>query len=176
MNIRRFTVLLIVAIMAALLLVACSSPTPAEEPSAEEGITVAHVQANMTLPSETGSFWMEITNNSGEDDALVGAEVDGCGTIELHDMVMDDDVMVMRQVEGGKIPVPAGETVMLKKGGLHVMCIGKEAPLEKGTSIDIALQFENAGTIDVTAKVVEPGEMPMGMDGEGHSGMEMEEE
>lgn len=176
MFIRKFSILLLVAVMASLLLVACSSPSPAEEPSAEGGITVTNVQANMTMPSETGSFWMEITNNSSSDDALLGAEVDGCAVIELHDMVMDDDVMVMRQVEGGKIPIPAGETVLLKKGGLHVMCIGKEAPLEKGTSIDIALQFENAGTIDVTGMVVEPGEMPMGMNGDDHSGMQMEKE
>lgn len=136
-------------------------------------MVIENVQANMTMPSNTGSVWLKITNNTGQDDALTGAEMAGCGTIELHDMMMENDVMIMREVEGGEIPIPAGETIELKKGGLHIMCIGKEAPLEKGTSVDIALNFANAGTIDVTGTVVEPGEM-MNMDhGEGE--MEMDE-
>jgi copper(I)-binding protein len=140
-------------------LAACSSD------GSESGeMVIENVQANMTLPSDTGSVWLKITNNTGQDDALTGADLAGCGAIELHNMFMENDVMVMREVEGGKIPIPAGETVELKKGGLHIMCIGKEAPLEKGTSVDIALQFENAGTINVTGTVVEPGEM-MNMDG-----------
>jgi hypothetical protein len=106
---------------------------------------------------------MEIHNGTDMDDALIGAEFDGCVAIELHDMIMENDVMVMRPVEGGQIPIPAGETVELKKGGLHVMCIGKEAPLEAGSSLDVALKFANAGDIAVTAVVVEPGEMPMNM-------------
>lgn len=140
-----------------------------------EGVMVTNVRANMTLPSDTGSIWMEIHNHTENDDALVGAAFEGCKAIELHDMTMENDVMVMREVEGGKIPVPAGEKVELKRGGLHVMCIGKEAPLEVGSTLDIALQFANAGTINVMAMVVEPGEMNMDMDGGEHSGIDVEE-
>lgn len=154
-------------------LVACSTAEPEAAAPKPEELTVSHVRANMTLPSDTGSLWMEIYNGTDTDDALIGAEFEGCAAIELHDMKMEDDIMVMRQVEGGKIPIPAGETVELKKGGLHVMCIGKDAPLEVDSMLDVALQFENAGTINVTAKVVEPGEMPMNMDAD-HGNMEME--
>ncbi len=153
---------LVVCVLLIVSLAACSSG------GSESGeMVIEDVQANMTLPSSTGSIWLKITNETGQDDTLTGAELAGCGTIELHDMIMENDVMVMREVDGGEIPIPAGETVELKKGGLHIMCIDKEAPLEKGTSVDIALIFANAGTIDVTGTVVEPGEM-MNMDqGEG---------
>jgi hypothetical protein len=172
MFIRRVPFLLAFTTLFAL--VACAAPVAdtaeqanqeLEEANAVEqgGLVIKNVHANMTLPSDTGSFWMEITNNGSADDALVGAGVDGCSVIELHEMVMDNDVMVMRQVEGGRIPIPAGETVTLKQGGLHVMCIGKEAPLQLGSSIDIALRFENAGTVNATAIVVEPGQMQEGM-------------
>ena len=154
-----------------LLLAACS--TAELEQSAgdaamagTEDITVSNVRANLTLPSDTGSLWMKIHNGGDKDDALVSAEVPGCAVIELHTMVMENDVMVMRQVEGGKIPLPAGETVELKQGGLHVMCIGKEAPLEAGSTIDIVLHFENADDVALTAEVVAPGEMPANMSGE----------
>ncbi|MCZ7666076.1 MAG: copper chaperone PCu(A)C [Chloroflexi bacterium] len=151
------TVLLLVLVS----LAACASDAAPGE------MVIENVQANMTMPSDTGSVWVKITNNTGQDDALVGAEMAGCGVIELHDMVMDGDVMVMRPVEGGKIPLPKGETVELKQGGLHIMCIDKEAPLEAGSSIDITLNFANADAMTVTATVVEPGGM-MNMDhGEG---------
>ena len=143
---------------------ACSAGSEAE------GITVENVRANMTLPTETGSFWMVITNNSDSDDALVGATVEGCGVIELHNMFMEEGVMVMRPVEGGEIPIPVGETVELMPGGLHVMCLQKAAPLELGTTVNIALQFANAGMIEMEAEVVEPaamGQDEMGMDADG---------
>lgn len=142
-----FCVYLVVLMVVA---AACSSG------SDTEGITVENVRANMTLPTDTGSFWMVITNHSDTDDALVGAQVDGCGVIELHEMAMENEVMVMRQVEGGEIPIPAGETVELVPGGLHVMCLQKAAPLELGTIVNLRLEFANAGTIEVEAEVVEP--------------------
>lgn len=161
-----------------LALAACSAAAPetdAGESAVDkmEGVMVTNVRANMTLPSDTGSIWMEIHNHTENDDALVGAEFEGCKAIELHDMTMENDVMVMREVEGGEIPVPAGEKVELKKGGLHVMCIGKEAPLEAGSTLDITLLFANAEPVKVTATVVEPGEMNMDMGGE-HSEMGMD--
>ena len=157
-----------------LLLAACSTGGSEQAAGGSGELTVSDVQANMTMPSDTGSLWMQIHNGTAEDDELVGAEFEGCAAIELHDMFMENDVMVMREVEGGKIPIPAGETVELKKGGLHVMCIGKDAPLEKGTNLDATLKFAKAGDIVVTAVVVEPGEMPMNMEGDDHSEMEMD--
>lgn len=140
-----------ILLLGVLLLAACG----AAEPEAE-GVVVENVRANMTLPTETGSFWMVITNHSNEDDALVGATFAGCGVVELHDMFMEDDVMVMRPVEGQQIPIPAGETVELQPGGLHVMCMQKEAPLAVDTAVTIELEFANAGTISVEGVVVEP--------------------
>ena len=91
---------------------------------------------------------------------LLDVEVPGCGVVEIHNMLMENDVMLMRQVEGG-VPIPAGEMVELKQGGLHVMCIDKEAPLEAGAGIDIVLHFETAGTVNVAGVVVPPNGMVM---------------
>ncbi|MCB0109217.1 MAG: copper chaperone PCu(A)C [Caldilineaceae bacterium] len=128
-----------------------------------DGLLIENVLANLALPSPTGSVWLKITNNTGEDEALTGADVPGCGVIELHDMKMENDVMTMFQVEGGEIPLPAGETVTLQRGGLHIMCINKEAPVEVGTEVEITLHFANAGDVVVTAPVVDPG-APMEME------------
>lgn len=120
---------------------------------------------NSPKVAQNGAFYMIVTNNSGEDDVLVAAKSDACGTVELHEMYMkENDVMGMREVPGGTIPLPAGEMVELKVGGLHVMCIGKEAAFEIGDKIPITLEFANAGEMEVTAEIRE-SEM---------SGMDME--
>ena len=128
------------------------------------------------LAEGNAAVYMRIRNTGGEDDRLIGASSQAAEVLELHDMIMENDVMIMREVKGGKIPVPAGAQVKLKRGGLHIMCIGKEKPLEAGSNLDIALLFENAGTVNVTAEVVEPGEMPMDMDSEEQGEMDMDSE
>ncbi len=164
-----------------LFLVGCNtavSPSPTNQETAPNPpvlsgeLTVQNVQANLALPTDTGSVWMLISNGTEEEERLLGAQIDGCGTVELHDMLIDEnDVMIMRQVEGGEIIIPAGQTVELKRGGLHMMCLQKVAPLEPGTEIEIVLQFANAGDISITAPVVAPGDMPMETDME-HGGMD----
>ncbi|HFQ94083.1 MAG TPA: copper chaperone PCu(A)C [Anaerolineae bacterium] len=79
-----------------------------------------------------------------------------CGATELHEMYdKGNDVMGMRPVPGGVIDIPAGETVELKVGGLHVMCIDKDRALEIGEEIPIKLTFANAGDMQVTAEIRE---------------------
>ena len=66
-----------------------------------------------------GGF-VTIVNGGEEDDRLISAEAAFAGRVELHTMDMTDGVMKMRHLPEG-IPVPAGETVNLAPGGLHVM-------------------------------------------------------
>lgn len=133
------------------------------------GLSVDNVTANLTLPTDTGAVYMQIHNGTEQDDALLGATIPGCGVIELHEVIMENDIMQMRPVEGGRIIIPAGETVELKRGGLHVMCIGKSGDFVVGGTVPVTLEFENAGPIEVTAAIIDPGEMPAGMEMEGDS-------
>lgn len=59
--------------------------------------------------------------------------------------------MTMRPV--GSIMIPAGETVMLMPGGIHIMLLDLAAPLEVGQTFDITLTFANAGSVVVTVEV-----------------------
>ena len=125
------------------------------------------------MGAENGAFYMTVVNETGADDELLSASIDACNTVELHEMyMMENDVMGMREVPGGSIPVPAGESVELKVGGLHVMCIGKTAEFTPGDTFDVTLNFAEAGEMVVTADIRDSEDMPMDMDGEG---MDMEE-
>ena len=108
------------------------------------------------MVAQNGAFYMTVTNNSGAEDELLAGKTDACGTVELHEMYLkENDVMGMRQVPGGIIPVPAGETVELKVGGLHVMCIDKQVAFEVGVKIPLTLEFAEAGEMNVTADIRE---------------------
>lgn len=101
------------------------------------------------------AIYMELTNGGQEADRLVSAQADVAKTIELHETIMEGDLMKMQQVQGG-IEVPAGGTVELKPGGLHVMLIGLTKDLNVGDKFPVTLQFDKAGAITVEAEVRQP--------------------
>ena len=120
-------------------------------------ITVDHPYARATAAGQpTGGGFMQI-DNAGPADRLMSARATVSGTVELHEMKMEGDVMRMRQVDG--IALPAGKSVALKPGGYHVMFIGLKAPLKAGDSFPMTLKFEKAGEVTVEVKVEAPGAM-----------------
>ena len=101
-----------------------------------------------------GAFYMQITNDAGEDDALVAVHSPACRTVELHESQMDEEgVMRMGPVAGGQIELPAGETVALQPGGLHAMCVGLTAPFTEGDRVPLTLVFADAQAMDVEAEI-----------------------
>jgi copper(I)-binding protein len=84
-------------------------------------------------------------------DRLVAVRTPAAAKAELHSMKMDGDVMRMREVES--VEVPAGLTVTLAPGGLHVMLIGPKRALAKGDTVVAILQFEKAGEVSVNLAV-----------------------
>ena len=100
----------------------------------------------------SGAAFMAITNETDTDDRLIDARGDAAKRIELHTHVLTDGVARMMRVENG-IPLPAGETVMLERGGLHVMFMGLNSPFEEGADVEVTLVFENAGEIAVAIPV-----------------------
>ena len=90
-------------------------------------------------------------------DRLLAASADIAASTELHLMRMDGDIMRMRQVEA--IEVPAGKTVKLEPGGLHIMFMGLKAPLKAGEKFALRLRFEKGGeaTVQVLVRADAPG-------------------
>ncbi|MEM1306371.1 MAG: copper chaperone PCu(A)C [Pseudomonadota bacterium] len=96
--------------------------------------------------------YMKITNTGQTDDMLIAAKTPVATTVELHTHTNDNGVMRMRKLDGG-IPLPAGETVTLKPGGLHLMLIGLTSEVKTGSRVPVELTFAKAGTITVEAAI-----------------------
>jgi copper(I)-binding protein len=99
----------------------------------------------------TGAVYLTVRNQGAADDRLIGIATDVADRAELHGSVMQDGVMRMRPVAA--IEVPAGGEAVLAPGGLHVMLIGLQAPLQEGGSFALKLSFETAGEVEVTATI-----------------------
>ena len=104
-----------------------------------------------------GGGFMTITSPAA--DRLVGGSTALAERFELHTMSMKGDVMEMRQVDA--IDLPAGKTVELKPGGLHVMFIGLKQPLTIGSKVPVMLKFEKAGDVKVEFDVMSRPPAPM---------------
>lgn len=97
--------------------------------------------------------YMTIRNTGEQADRLVGGAAGFAGKVEIHEMVMDGDVMTMREIDGG-IAIGPGEAVMLMPGGLHVMFMQLSEDLDEGDEHTVTLTFEKAGTVEVDFDVL----------------------
>jgi periplasmic copper chaperone A len=105
--------------------------------------------------TDASAGFLVIQNTGKADDRLVKATADITPTVQIHTMKMDGEVMKMVELPDG-IPVPAGATVELKPGGLHIMFMGLTALPKEGESFKGTLVFEKAGSVAVTYAVKAP--------------------
>lgn len=116
-------------------------------------LAVADGWARAMLPGQpAGGGYLTITNDGAEADRLIGASSPVAGKVEVHTMEVVDDVMVMRPVEGG-LEIPAGGSVELKPGGLHLMFLEVTEPFAEGDTVPVTLEFEKAGAVEVPLPV-----------------------
>ncbi|WP_026380231.1 copper chaperone PCu(A)C [Afifella pfennigii] len=102
-----------------------------------------------TPPSaKAGGGFLKLTNTGSEDDRLVSVASPIAGRTELHTMDMSGGVMKMRHLPDG-IALPAGQSVELKPGSLHVMFMDLAGPIEEGAAVQVTLTFEKAGSVDI---------------------------
>lgn len=114
-------------------------------------IKIENAYTRSTVPGQqvAGGF-MKIENKGGVDQ-LISASSPVAGEVQLHEMAMEGNVMKMRQVKD--IAVPAGATVELKPGGLHLMFMNIKAPLAAGETVPVKLKFAKAGEVEVKMPV-----------------------
>ena len=103
-------------------------------------------------PQKISAGYLELTNNTGTDDALLRVTADWAGRIELHNTVMSKDG-VMSMIPVAAITLPAGQTVKLSPGGMHIMLFDLKTPLTVGETRTAVLHFQHALEQSVTFTV-----------------------
>ena len=102
--------------------------------------------------AKSAAGYLAISNDGAESDRLLAVEGEFADKIMLHTTEFSADG-VARMMHLEAIEIPAGETVVLEPGGMHVMLMGLTAPLAEGGTVPATLVFERAGRVEVEFSV-----------------------
>ncbi len=117
-----------------------------------DGIVIAGAWARPAPDAvDASTAYLRIHNTGQHDDALVSIQTADAALAELHTMNMYGDVAQMRHVN--ILDIPAGETVILEPGGLHIMLMGLKHPLAEGDTLTLTLHFRSGRSVVVSAIV-----------------------
>lgn len=109
----------------------------------------------------SGAAYVQIENRGEADIALVSARTALAQRVELHNHEMIDGVMRMREVP--QITIPAGATVDLSPGGLHLMTMALQAEVKPDDAFPLTLCFDTSdcATLDmVVARLSADADFP----------------
>ena len=119
--------------------------------------------------AENGAAYL--TSVSPTADRLTAASSPVAKKAELHTTSMEGGVMRMRPLTA--IDIPAGQTVTLGPGVMHIMLLGLTQPLRQGRSFPLTLSFDHAGPRQVTVMIEKPGALGPGGQATGSPPMKM---
>ena len=148
---------LFLSLFLALALGACGAPpaTTATTAPLTTGIEIRDAWAAPTPGGVTVSAgYLTIVNHTQADDHLIGVSSTRANSVDVHTMRMADGVMEMRPA--GEIIIPAGGTLTLAPGGLHLMFMNVSPPFALGDTIPVTLHFEHGGDVDAPLPVRAP--------------------
>jgi ABC-type Zn uptake system ZnuABC Zn-binding protein ZnuA/copper(I)-binding protein len=124
----------------------------------EEG-GMGGMHGGMGMMGTVSAAYMEITNNGDSDITLNSASAPFSNLVEIHETSIVDDVAQMREV--GQITIPAGETVVLQPGGLHIMLMQITEDLLLDDTASITIGFDNGATTELVVPITDiPPEEP----------------
>lgn len=117
----------------------------------EIAVASAYARASATPLATTAAVYVAIANAGAADDRLVAVSTPAARTAMLHRTEVVDGVARMEHI--GSIVIPAGGRLDMAPGGLHIMLMGLEAPLQEGAMLDLTLTFAVAGAVTARAPV-----------------------
>ena len=116
-------------------------------------VKVKDAWARSALKGMNSAAYMTLHNAAKAGDSLVKVESSVAEVVEIHEVIDQNGMMMMRPIKG--VMIPAGSSATLKPGGYHIMIINLKKDLKAGDQIDLALGFKNGGEVSLNAPVKE---------------------
>lgn len=151
-------------VLAALLLPACFANAHEYKAGALE---IAHPWSQELPPNAPTVAAYFVIHNSGKTaDKLLSVDSPVAGIAQLHEHVMQNDLMKMQQVPA--VEIPAGGNVTFAPMAYHVMLLELKdrSVLSDGKRFPLTMHFEKSG--DVTVEVTVQKTAPDGMQAHAH--------
>jgi copper(I)-binding protein/NADH:ubiquinone oxidoreductase subunit E len=96
---------------------------------------------------DAGALFMRLENQSGVADTLIAVQTPLSDKPRIHDPAVSH--VRLEDLDFEPLALPAGATVELKAGHLHMMLLSLKADLIEGDPLPVRLVFEHAGAIDL---------------------------
>jgi len=138
-------------VLAALLLPACFANAHEYKAGA---LDIAHPWSQELPPNApTVAAYFVIDNTGKETDRLLSVDSPIAGVAQLHEHVMQNDLMKMQQVPS--VEIPAGGKVTFAPMAYHVMLLEfkDRSLLSDGKQFPLTLHFEKSGDVTVQVSV-----------------------
>lgn len=95
--------------------------------------------------------YLQLKNNDSKVRSLVAASSADANMVEIHKTLLQDGVASMEEQES--VEIPAGESVTLEPGGMHLMIMGPKKQLKTGDSMTITLEMADGSQQDILLTV-----------------------
>ncbi len=120
-------------------------------------VEVSNAWVRATVPGQpVAGAYLDIRASSKL--KLVGVSSPVAERGEIHEMKDEDGMMKMRAVKA--VELPAGKTVSLAPGGLHVMLFGLAEPLTEGRKVSLSLKLRRPSGVTFNHVVEVPVKAP----------------
>ncbi len=100
---------------------------------------------------ESSAVYMRISNRSQHDITITSATSAAANHIAFHQSTVENDMARMIALDG--LLIPAGETVELAPGGVHIMLMGLTADMLPDSRIALQLQCDKGEVYDLDISV-----------------------
>ena len=148
-------------LMSALLLALFVSGQVHAQNTSQNSIVVEHPWARATpTGAKTGAAYLTLINNDSSSDRLLSATTPVADKVQFHSVSEENGISHMREMKS--VEVAPGGKVTFSPGGMHIMMVGLKQPLKEGQTLPLALTFEKAGKVEITASVAKVGAMQHG--------------
>jgi hypothetical protein len=116
----------------------------------ELAVIEAYAPKSLTPKATSASVYLTLSNK-GAADKLLSVATPAASMAMIHESKIVDGIatMDMKQI----LDIPAGGTVTMAPGGLHIMLTGLAAPLKEGEQIDLELVFEKSGAVKISVPI-----------------------
>jgi copper(I)-binding protein len=115
-------------------------------------LTIGHPWAGVTHGGlKTAAVYVTFINDGPKSDKLLKVSSPIAASAMIHTNIKDGAVTRMRGMDG--VEIPAGSTVKMEPGGIHIMLEGIDHPLKDGEMFPLTLTLANEGDVKVEVMV-----------------------
>lgn len=120
--------------------------------SSADSLNIESAYVTALIPGqEVSAGYISITNLGDQDQILQSFSSSAAQMVQLHETTMSNGMMSMDRID--ELVVPAGGSIDMQPGGLHLMIMGVDKEAFAGDSIDMQISFASGEVIDINIPV-----------------------